>query len=200
MPEKHIGTKFRTEFLPGKIEDPLAAELVQWCRIFDRLGLAPDYGRGSCGNLSYRTNDGFIITPTGAYFDSLKEDDLVKVIACDFASKKVIVAGSREPSSESMLHHEIYRRREDVRAVFHGHDDRIVQFARELGIVETPREQPYGSIELVQEVSSILEDRCSLVLKNHGFITLGKDTKEAGELALKMREAAVRLSRAKVQP
>ena len=194
MPEEHIGTKFHTEFLPGKIDDPLTAELVHWCRMFDCLGLAPDYVRGSCGNLSYRVEGGFIITPTGAYFSSIREDDLVSVIACDFENKRVTVVGDREPSSETMLHHEIYQRREDVKAVFHGHGEEVVRHAHELGIAETLQEQPYGSVELMWEVARVLGNKRCLVLKNHGFISLGDDMREAGELALGLREAVLRLS------
>lgn len=201
MPEQHTGTKFHTEFLlseaslrPGSVADLLRAELVHWCRVFDRLGLSPDYGKGSCGNLSYRVEDGFVITPTGAYFSSLDEEDLVKVVACDLAGRRVMVIGKREPSSEAMLHYEVYRRRPEVMAVFHGHDEGVVSHARELRIAETVREQPYGSIELMQEVAGILGDQRCLVLKNHGFLSLGGSMKEAGELALDMRAAVLKLA------
>jgi ribulose-5-phosphate 4-epimerase/fuculose-1-phosphate aldolase len=146
MPEEHIGTKFHTEFLSGKVDDLLAAELVHWCRTFDHLGLAPDYGRGSCGNLSYRVGGGFIITPTGAYFSSIQECDLVSVIACDFENKRVTVVGDREPSSETMLHYEIYQRREDVKAVFHGHGEEIVRHAQELEYPKPCKSSPTAAL------------------------------------------------------
>jgi rhamnose utilization protein RhaD (predicted bifunctional aldolase and dehydrogenase) len=44
------------------------------------------------------------------------------------------------------------------------------------------------------EVARVLGDRRCLVLKNHGFISLGDDMREAGELALMLREAVLHLS------
>ena len=38
--------------------------LLHWCRIFDEEGLAPVAGGASAGNLSFRTPNGFVITPS----------------------------------------------------------------------------------------------------------------------------------------
>ena len=92
----------------------------------------------------------------------------------------VYATGTRHPSSESMLHYAIYRQRPDVNAVFHGHCSELLQSATLLGITETEKKEPYGTIELVNSVLKISEKDNFLIMKKHGFISLGNSIKEAG--------------------
>ncbi len=87
----------------------------------------------------------------------------------------------KDPSSESMLHHEIYKMRPDVNAIFHGHSGLLLKRGN---LPTTKEEKAYGSIELVKEVSKILNKGNLLLMKNHGFLSLGKSMEEAGKLAL----------------
>jgi len=103
---------------------------------------------------------------------------------CDFKKKIVHAAGTREPSSESMLHYSIYRERNDVNAIFHGHSESILLIAQKLNIQQTLKEEPYGSIELVRSVLDILNQNNFIVMKNHGFLSLGKNMNEAMDRAM----------------
>ncbi|MEM2546199.1 MAG: class II aldolase/adducin family protein [Candidatus Bathyarchaeia archaeon] len=191
--EKYIGVKFRTKFLRREPpEDERIAELARWCRIFHSYGLAPVINGKSMGNLSFRLVEGlneFIITASGlGPKDSLTPECFVKVVGCDVDSRTVYVHGVREPSSESLLHYRIYFLRPDAQAVFHGHDKMVTEHARELGAVETRKWEPYGSLELVRSVEEILNNNTFLVLKKHGFISIGASMEEAGKLALEKKK------------
>lgn len=185
--------KFRTEIIGKEIpQDPGIEELKYWCGEFHRLNLAPLYKGGSLGNLSFRLKSGedsFIIT--GSRIDlqnELSNDYFMTVHSCNLKEGIVYASGTKEPSSESRLHFAIYNRRKDVNAVFHGHSRDILSCVDKLKVPETRQKALYGSMELVQSILEILDDEFFLVMKGHGFISLGKTMKEAGELALQMHK------------
>lgn len=182
-------TKFRTEFLGSEIpKDNRIDGLRFWCSEFHRFNLAPLHKYGACGNLSFRITEGetpFIVTASGASFEGdIPRENFVLVQSCDLAEGTVYAEGSRRPSSESMLHFAIYDIRKDVNAVFHGHSPEILSRAQELHVVETAREEPYGSAALVQSILDVLDNELFIVIRNHGFISLGGTMKEAGDRAL----------------
>ena len=78
----------------------------------------------------------------------------------------------------------IYDANKDVQAVFHGYNDVIVNNAEKLGLPLTGKEFASGTIGLAKEVLKILGENKMIVLKNHGFVSLGKRMDEAGKLAL----------------
>jgi len=182
-------TKFRTEFVGAEIPgDRRIDELRFWCSEFHRFKLAPLHKYGACGNLSFRIAEGetpFIITASGASFEGIVPgENFVAVSSCDLKRGVVFAEGEKRPSSESMLHFAIYDKRRNVNAVFHGHSSEILCRAPGLNLAETVREEPYGSVELVQSILDVLDNEVFIVIKNHGFISLGRTMKEAGERAL----------------
>ena len=72
----------------------------------------------------------------------------------------------------------------DVNAVFHGHNEAIVKNADRFGLPITHVEYDSGTIALAEEVLKVLDNNRFIVLKNHGFVSVGKDMREAGEIAL----------------
>lgn len=181
------GVKFRTEVIGREVpQSPRIKELKYWCRKFSSQGFAPVYEGGSYGNLSFRlqeSKDQFIITASGIDLgEELSDDCFVKVEDCDLKKGVVYASGEREPSSESILHFVIYHERKDVNVIFHGHSKNILEQANELGIPQTSKEEPCGPNELVRRVFlEILDDKAFLIMKNHGFISLGRTMREAGE-------------------
>ncbi len=174
-----VAPKFKTNLISNNVPDDLDLDkLKYWSNEFLRRGLAPDYGDGAYGNLSYRTDSGFIVTATKF---GLKDQAYVKVLSVDFENKIVKAEGTKEPSSESMLHYAIYQQRPDINAVFHGHYEPILK-ANNFPI--TKKEEKYGSIELVDSVLEVLGQNNFIIMKNHGFISLGKDMDKAGQRAL----------------
>lgn len=161
--EIHGGVKFRTELLSAAAPaDARLEELKAWCAEFHRRGFAPPYGGFSQGNLSFRIRpdeDTFVITGSQVgWKDQLADDRFVTVHGCDMERGIVSASGTRDPSSESMLHFAVYRARKDVQAVFHGHSREILLCADKLNLPETRQKAPYGSMELVRGVMEVLED------------------------------------------
>jgi len=169
--EEYKGIKFRNIIIEKAfVDNELLPRLIDWCNRLSELGLAPLHGKGSAGNLSFRTARGFVITNSGTDLGSIKRKDFSEVLTID---KGIVYSrGFREPSSESMLHFALYGKREDINAIFHGHYDK-------LDIPCTMNERPYGTRELADEAVRL----CShdlFMLKNHGFISLGSGLDDAG--------------------
>lgn len=183
--ETYEGVKFETVYVDRR--PPVAThalDLVGWAHRFDEAGLAG--GSGVAGNLSLRQDQGFLITPTNLSIRQLGPEDLVHVLE---AAEKVLVVGTREPSSETRLHAALYAARPDVGAVFHGHHARIVEEGPKRGVATTPREVPYGSPELALLAAEVGREADVFVLHSHGFVAMGRDADEAGEAALALLES-----------
>ena len=70
------------------------------------------------GNISTRYKDGFLITPSGAKYSSLKSKDIVFVsLKGEFDKKK------RIPSSEWRFHQDIYKNKIEAKAIVHAHSN-----------------------------------------------------------------------------
>ena len=171
MAEVYVGTKFQTIFV--RRQPPAAAqaeELLAWCRQWAAAGWIAK----ATGNLSCRTANGFIITPTGTDPVTLSAADFVEVLGVD--EKEVRVAGIREPSSECRMHAGIYAARPDVTAIFHGH------YAPALtapGVAITAREIPYGTPAMATETAQALGTGSFVVMRNHGFVAVGATMRAA---------------------
>ncbi len=178
--------RFNTVFVSDQaLSDARIDELKEWCERFQRNGLTPEFEGNYTGNLSFRSGEGFVITVSGLKSkENLTDDCFVYVKDYEEQSNTFYVEGKKQPSSESVMHSLIYTSHEEVNAVFHGHNDTIVANAKKLGVSVTEKEYDSGTIALAKEVLKVLGDNNLIVLKNHGFVSLGRTMKEAGELAL----------------
>ncbi len=184
--------KFRTVFLEKKAPvHKNNRELIKWCNKFALNGLAPKYGKESShGNLSFRDGNAMVITRSGSDLEKISEKELVQVFDCDEKNFLVKANGFFDPSSESFEHFEIYKKRPDANAVFHGHSKEIILNAKKLGIVETKKEFEFGTIENLKGVMEVLGKNDFVIMKNHGFLCIGKSIEDCGKKALKMQEKA----------
>jgi L-fuculose-phosphate aldolase len=100
--------------------------IVAAMKKLDALGL----NRGSAGNCSIRTPEGFLITPSGIPSELLTEEMLVSMTVSGTVVKvSGTVPGTvpdtftdtLQPSSEWRFHHDFYVNRPDVGAVVHTH-------------------------------------------------------------------------------
>ena len=187
--------KFKVEFVSREIpQDDRVGELRDWCVRFSDEGLTPQFQGGgrSLGNLSFRIRAGepaFVITgSTLSSKQAMTPGDFVRVVRSDLEARTVYAAGTRDPSSESMMHFAIYERRPDVNAIFHGHDRDITASASLLEVPETEKEELSGTPELLEQVMRILGHEPFLVMKNHGFLSLGSTMEEAGHLAIRIKD------------
>ena len=148
--------KFKVMFVSDDVPaDGRIGRLRDWCVRFNETGLTPQLdGAGrSLGNLSFRlepNRPALVITgSTLSSKESLAASDFVTVETCDVENRTVYAAGTRDPSSESLMHFEIYRRRSDVGAIFHGHDKEITAHGTLLGLPHTRKEEPPGTTALM---------------------------------------------------
>jgi len=186
MTEEYCGVKFRTIFNNKHILDnSKLQDLINWCKEFNNMGFTPSAGNGSAGNLSFRTDNGFIISSSNTNFSKISIEDFTEVISVDISKREILVNGIKEPSSESFLHNEIYQRRNDINAIFHGHSEDFLKYGDKLSLPITKEEQPEGTIELMREVTKVLDNNNFILIKHHGFLSLGDSMPHAGNLAIK---------------
>lgn len=198
MAEYQHQAKFKAVLDERQLEPhPSMDELLSWCYEFQRVGLVPNPASGKKGgNLSFRTDDGFITTPSGKPLDQLKREDLVKVTELDEKLFTVHATGLIYPTSEAFLHGYLYLERKESNAIFHGECELITKNASSLGIPETENWREYGTPPLAYEVLNVLRTHpnCDvLVMKDHGEIYLGRTMREAGNLARETLSKAKRL-------
>jgi L-fuculose-phosphate aldolase len=156
---------------------------------------------GKSGNVSVRSGDGFVVTPSGKSYESLGMDDLVVVGANGEAS------GAQRPSSEWRLHRDIYARYPDAGAVAHTHSPYattlaclrrgIPSFHYEVAFaggkdIRCAGYATFGTQELSDLAVASLEGRRACLLANHGVVAHGEDLEGAVGLAEKV-EALARL-------
>lgn len=196
MVNVYTGVKRRTIF---KSRDQLdmgpLAELASWCRKLAEVGLAPSGADWAAGNLSFRYGDGFVITAAGANLRHIQEGEFTQVLEADPRKLIIVARGPKEPSSESHMHGFIYAQRAKINAVFHGHDDLILQYGEQLDLPMTEHVQPYGTLALMEEVGKVLAQHNYLVIREHGFLALGDTMEAAGQEALRRHADAQRFSR-----
>jgi len=181
---------------PTEMED-----LIRWCQLFDAEGLAPVEGGASAGNLSFRTPSGFVITPTRSRLKSnLDWRQFVEVVRADWREYELHVLGERAPSSDSFLHERVYALRPDVLAVFHGHDDLVLEhadaLAAEFPIAITEAARLFGTADDAAETAQELGDAPYCIRKGHGFVSVARTLDQAGDLAIAVHRRAAELSQA----
>jgi L-fuculose-phosphate aldolase len=172
--------------MDGKFVTERAA-VARAAREMERLDLVS----GSSGNVSLRIGgEGLMaITPMGVPYSGMDESDIV-VVDSDLEP----LEGDLPPSSESLLHQDIYARREDVAAVVHTHsvfssvaavigreippilDEMVVYIGGGIRVSEYAFP---GTQELAESVCEALEERSAALIRNHGAVGVGSTVEEA---------------------
>lgn len=143
---------------------------------------------GTWGNVSVRLGGKVIITPSGANYATLTDEDMPVI---DLASGEF---EGPKPSSEKGLHLEVYRQRKEIGAVIHVHSPNASTLAaarRELPPVLDDVAQLIGpgvrmadyalpsTKKIVRTTIRALRGRMAALMANHGAICLGRDLEEA---------------------
>jgi len=143
------------------------------------------------GNISYRYDDNTIlITPSAKPKFLLVEEDIALV---DLNGK--VIKG--KPSSEMLMHLEVYKMRADARAVIHAHPPTAVAYtiahpaAQEIPgksfselilavgkLPIVPFQMP-GSLEMGTALHPFIKNNKVMVLARHGALSFGEDLIEA---------------------
>ncbi|MHA1871672.1 MAG: class II aldolase/adducin family protein [Promethearchaeota archaeon] len=157
---------------------------------------------GSEGNVSVRIpdKDEMLITPSLVDYDDLKPYQIARV---DFEGH--LIDGDWQPSSEKIMHHEVYKERGDVNAIIHTHSryatilavtgrnipplvDEMIRITG--GTVELAKFGANGSKELAQNAVEALGSKKAVLLANHGVLACGKTPFEALRIAQIVEENA----------
>jgi len=176
-------------------EHPALDELLAWARRFHALGWTPSYGPGDHGNMSVRSAAGCVVTATRTSKATLTREECVEVVGWEApaARPKVSCRGLRPPSTDAVLHYELYRRHPAVGAILHGHDPQTLQAGDRLGL---PIVTGTMAWELLPDVVPLAGDHPYLLIAGHGFLALGPTLDAAGELALTMHQKSLTAGRA----
>lgn len=181
----------------------LRKEIISIARQFNKTGL--NFGRA--GNVSARSQKGFLITPTGIAYEEMKPGDIAEL---DHEGR--IISGKRKPSSEWRMHSAIYRRRADVNAIVHVHSPYAAGISSTrkpipafhymvtvLGGDKIPcaRYATFGTEQLARNAASALGRLQACLLANHGQIAVAEDLatalRYAGEVENLARQYCISL-------
>ena len=159
---------------------------------------------GASGNLSVRCGNSIYIKSSGAFFESAAESDFIKLNLKNPSIKSL----KKRPSCEYKLHIACYKKRPDIRFIFHTHPI-ISTTLYSAGIKDKPLTMefdlyigssikivdfaPPGSAMLANKVARKAKNSDSIIIKKHGLVTFGKTAQEAYLRALIIeREAKAR--------
>ncbi len=205
-----------TEAKPAAGQRMTEYELRQEMVRVGRLLWDRGYVAATDGNLSARLGSGrLLVTPSGVSKGFLSERELV-VIEDSAGDLRPSAAGQARgsssaggrggrPSSEILMHLEVYRQRPDVRAVVHAHPPMAVAFSIAgvslarcvlpevvvtLGGIPTTEYATPGTPEVSESIRQALRCYDALVLAHHGSLTVGRSLWEAYLLLEKVEQTA----------
>ncbi len=160
---------------------------------------------GSTGNLSLRTADGFMMTPTGSSLGTL---DPARLSILD---RNGVHVGGEPPTKEAALHLAMYRERPRDQAVVHLHSTHSVAvsvledtdpsnaippltayYAMRVGTLPMLAYFPPGDASLAAAVGRSAAQHHALLLANHGPVVSGTTLAAAAD-AIEELEATARL-------
>ena len=167
----------------------IKAEIIKYSKLLNSRKLSALRS----GNISVRYNDGFLITPSGKKYSSLKIKDIIYVsLKGKFDKKKGI------PSSEWQFHQDIYKNKLEAKAIVHAHSTnataisthkrRIPPFHYMVAMagghdIKCAKYATYGTRELSKNILKALKDRKACLIGNHGQIAFEENLPKAFELA-----------------
>src|SRR5437870_1800200 len=164
------------------IESSLRADIVE----VGRRMYARGYTASNDGNISVRLGpDRLLMTPKSVCKGFMTPD---MMCVTDLDGRKL--QGDRDPSSEMLMHLEVYRQRPDVRAVVHAHPPIATGFAvagipltravlaevlTTLGSIPIAAYATPSTFELPDAVRKYIKAHDGMLLANHGALTVGPD-------------------------
>lgn len=157
-------------------------DILYWSKRLYQKEMSPS----TSGNVSLKTSEGILITASGVCLNDMNEDDIVLI---DYNGN--LKSGNKKPSSEKIMHTEIYTRRDDINAIIHCHCPLITAFCVAGKSIKAPILPdfalmydeipliPYfcpSTIQLADAVGNCFDLGNNVaLLQNHGVV-LGADT------------------------
>ncbi len=161
-----------------------------------RLMYQQGYVDGTGGNISARlAEDRILMTPSGLATGFLAPDQLVIVnLAGERVDEPDEANAELRPTSESSMHLECYRQRDDVMAVVHAHPPTAIALTLAgfdfqqclipemvvlLGLTPTAPYSTPSSKENRDAISHLIREHDVIMLSNHGSLTVAKSLWDA---------------------
>lgn len=166
----------------------LRREVIETCLKMNAEGI----NQGTSGNVSVRTNEGFLITASGIVYEKMKP---AQVVEMDLEGN---YRGEYLPSTEWRMHMDIFRARPEAKAVVHVHSPYatalaclrkdVPAFHYMIGVtggtsLRVSGYAEFGTQELSDAMLKALEGRTACLLANHGQICFGPSLSRALWLA-----------------
>jgi L-fuculose-phosphate aldolase len=162
----------------------LRKEVISTCLQMNAIGI----NQGTSGNVSVRTNEGFLITASGIPYDVMKPHHVVEM---DLEGG---YRGDYLPSTEWRMHLDIYKARAEAKAIVHVHSTyatalaclrrEIPAFHYMIGIaggasIRVSDYAEFGTQALSDTMLKAMEDRSATLLANHGQICFANNLEKA---------------------
>ena len=167
----------------------IKAEIIKYSKMLNSRKLSALRS----GNISVRYEEGFLITPSGKKYSSLKTKDIVFVsLEGKFDKKKGI------PSSEWQFHQDIYKNKKEAEAIVHAHSTNATAVStHKRGIpsfhymvamaggqdIKCAKYATFGTRDLSKNILKALKGRKACLIANHGQIAFEENLPKAFELA-----------------
>jgi len=167
----------------------LRTEIIKYSRMLNSKKLSALRS----GNISSRYKNGFLITPSGKKYSTLKNKDIVFVSLSGKYDKK-----NGSPSSEWKFHQDIYIRKKKAKAIVHAHSTNATAVStHKRGVppfhymvamagghdIKCAKYATFGTRELSKNILNALRDRNACLIANHGQIAFEENLTKAFELA-----------------
>ncbi|MCE2471283.1 MAG: class II aldolase/adducin family protein [Anaerolineae bacterium] len=182
------------------------------CRV-GQLMYRQGYVDGAAGNISARLDDDRILmTPSGLALGFLEAEQLIVVnLAGERVDEPSEANAHLRPTSESAMHLECYRQRDDVHAVVHAHPPTAValtlvgydfqqciipEMVVLLGMVPTAPYSTPSSQENSDAITNLIREHDAIMLSNHGSLTVAKSLWDAYLMLESLEHSATILHRA----
>lgn len=166
----------------------LRREVIETCLAMNAEGI----NQGTSGNVSVRTEEGFLITASGIPYKKMKPHHVVEM-DLDGGYR-----GDFLPSTEWRMHLDIYKQRPEAKAIVHTHSTYattlaclrkdVPAFHYMIGVTGGPSLRcsdyaEFGTPELSVVMLKAMEGRNACLLANHGQICFGPNLEKALWLA-----------------
>lgn len=178
-------------------QQTLRQSIIDQCLFMNASGL----NQGTSGNISVRSGDTMLITPSAVPYAQM-EPDMIAALPLDGGGTW---DGPRKPSSEWRFHLDILNARPEVGAIVHAHPTfctALAMLGREIPAAHymvaafggsNVRCAPfaiYGTQELSDHAVAALQDRTACLLANHGSVAIGADLETAMWRAVELETLA----------
>ena len=170
-------------------EQKIRKDIIKFSKLLNKTNLSPLRS----GNISVRYKNGFLITPSGMRYETLKSKDIVFVdLKGKYNPKK------NKPSSEWHFHKDIYLNKKNANAVVHCHSKnalvlscirkKIPAFHYMVAVaggidIKCAKYATYGTPKLSKNIIQVLKNRSACLIENHGQVVFSDSIDSAFELA-----------------